>query len=328
VSAAAPDIRRPFGRIEAWFFGPVPVHAMVLNRLILGSVLFLHAASRVPEFGVVYGSASGAWSEPFREFARSMLAPQLAIPLLPVVDALAQLAPEAREPLLVALYAGLLASSLAFTLGLHTRPAGCVALALHMLFVAVHPFADWSWARMVAPFSFYCILSRAGDYASLDAWRRRRRGHRPLPSGRAPAWPMRLLQIHVAAMYFHAGFARIDDPGWLRGDVLFEALAQTLFGRFDLELVQWKPAFARLSRAVFLLEPAATFLLWIPGVRTLCALALLAMHLVLELLTQVGWWNYIMIAGLLAFLPPAWLARLLPGVPPPAAALTRPGAPR
>jgi hypothetical protein len=129
-------------------------------------------------------------------------------------------------------------------------------------------------------------------------------------------------------MYFHAGFARIDDPGWLQADVLYEALAQTLFSRFDLDLHLWRPALTLLSRAVFLLEPAAAVLLWAPWTRTLCALALLSMHLVLELLTNVGWWNYVMLPGLLAFLPPAWLAWLLPGVPPAAAALrdeARPG---
>jgi len=314
----------PAAALERWFLGRVPVHAMVLNRIILGGVLFLHAAFRIPEFGVLYGSSSAAWSAPYRDFVRDMLAPQIPLPLLPVVSLLAKLEPEPRQLLLLGLYAGLLVSSLAFALGLRSRSAGCVALVLHLLFHAIHPFADWSWARLVAPFTIYCILSRAGDYASLDARSRRRRGG-AAPSGWVPAWPMRLLQIHVAAMYFHAGFARIDDPGWLQGDVLYEALAQTLFSRFDLDLELWRPALALLSRAVFLLEPLAAVLLWVPWTRTLCALALLSMHGVLELLTNVGWWNYVMLGGLLAFLPPIWLARLLPGVPPAAAALSRAG---
>jgi len=311
----------PAGPVERWFLGLVPVHAMVLNRIILGGVLFLHAAFRIPEFGVLYGGSSAAWSAPYRDFVRDMLAPQIPLPLLPVVSLLAKLEPEPRQLLLLGLYAGLLVSSLAFALGLRTRAAGWLCLALHLLFYAIHPFADWSWARLVAPFTLYCILSRAGDYASLDARSRRRRGVAAPSGGWVAAWPMRLLQIHVAAMYFHAGFARIDDPGWLQGDVLYEALAQTLFSRFDLDLQLWRPALALLSRGVFLLEPAAAVLLWVPRARTLCALALLGMHLVLELLTNVGWWNYVMFAGLLAFLPPGWLAALLPGVPPGRAAL-------
>jgi hypothetical protein len=41
------------------------------------------------------------------------------------------------------------------------------------------------------------------------------------------------------------------------------------------------------------------------------------MHAILELLTNVGWWNFVMGAGLLSFLPPRWLARLLPWLPRP-----------
>jgi hypothetical protein len=63
---------------------------------------------------------------------------------------------------------------------------------------------------------------------------------------------------------------------------------------------------------VFLLEPLAAFLLFVPRVRTLCALALIAMHVILEVLTNVGWWNFIMIAGLLTFLPAPWQSGLLP----------------
>lgn len=303
-------------RVEDWFLAPAPVQVMVLNRIILGSVLFLHALSRAPEFPRLYGAASATWSAPYRQWVDSVLAPDLARALLELVSVLAQLAPGSREVLLMAGYALLLASTLAFALGLFTRVAGVTAVALHMLFVAIHPLAHYGWASMVAPFTLYVVLSRAGDYVSLDDWRRRRRGVGPPLNNMAPAWPMRLLQIHVAAMYFHSGFARIDDPLWLEGQALFEALARTLFTRLTFDLHMWSPALMLLTWAVFLLEPLAALFLWIPRLRTLCALALIAMHVVLEILTNVGWWNFIMISGLLAFLPVSWVTRLLPGWPP------------
>ena len=303
-------------RVEDWFLGPVPVHVMVLNRFILGGLLLLHALSRLPEFGLLYGSPSGAWSSAYREFVSTFLAGDLSQLQLGIVSGLEQLEPEPRQLLLMILYGCRLASSMAFALGLFTRTTGCIAVALHLLFVTIHPLAHYGWARMAAPFSLYVVLSHAGDYASIDAWRRRRRRHGPPASGRVPAWPMRLLQIHLVAMYFHTGFARIDDPAWLQGQVLFEALARTIFTRFTFDLHAWRLELLLLSYAVFALEPAAVVLLWIPRVRTLCALALIAMHVTLEILTNVGWWNYIMVGGLLAFLPPPWTTRLLPRIPP------------
>jgi hypothetical protein len=286
---------------------------MVANRIVLGGVLFLHAASRVPEFGILYGGDAGVWSAGYRELVASFLAQDLAAPAVWLASLLAEMDPASRGLLLVLAYGLLLASSLAFTVGFCTRILGSVAIALHLLFLAIHPLAHYGWAQVMAPLTLCVVLSRAGEFRSVDAWRKMRRLGASIPSALVPAWPMRLLQVHVAAMYFHTGFARIDDPDWLRGEVLFEALTRVLFTRFTLDLEFFMPALLLLSYSVFLLEPLAAFVLFLPKLRTLCALALIAMHLILEILTNVGWWNYIMIGGLLAFLPQPWVARLLPG---------------
>jgi hypothetical protein len=299
-------------RVDDWFLGLVAVHPMVLNRIVLGGVLCLHALSRIPEFGVLYGSASGSWSRPYREFVDGFVAGDLAAPALWITAWLSNAGADVRQAVMVVLYGLLVASSLGFAVGLWTRVAGTTAIALHLLFLAIHPFAHYGWASMMAPFTLYVVFSRAGDHWSIDALRKRNVDSSWRPSLEVPAWPMRLLQVHVAAMYFHTGFARIDDPDWLRGEVLFEALTRTLFSRFTLDLDLFLPALLFLSYAVFLLEPLAAILLWIPRLRTLCALALIAMHVCLEILTNVGWWNYIMIGGLLTFLPPSWVGRLLP----------------
>jgi len=248
----------------------------------------------------------------YRNLVASFMAQDLAAPALWITSLLADVAPGPRDAMLVVLYGILLGSSLSFMVGFSTRVAGATAIALHLLFLAIHPLAHYGWASMMAPFTLYVVLSRAGEFHSVDALRRRRRERTPQPDAGVPAWPMRLMQVHVAAMYFHTGIARIDDPDWLRGEVLFEALTRTLFSRFTIDLEFLMPALLLLSYAVFLLEPLAALLLWIPRLRTLIALALIAMHVCLEILTNVGWWNYVMIGGLLTFLPPPWVAQLLP----------------
>ena len=89
--------------------------------------------------------------------------------------------------------------------------------------------------------------------------------------------------------------------------MLFELLNHPMHSRLPLGWLAFRAPFEALTYVVLLLEPAAALLLWIPRVRVLCALALIAMHLTLELFTNVGWWNHLALAGLLAFLPSSWL---------------------
>lgn len=67
-----------------------------------------------------------------------------------------------------------------------------------------------------------------------------------------------------------------------------------------------------------LLEPNAAIGMWIPKVGVLLAYSLIAMHFGLELLNNIGWWSYIMVPGLLTFVPRSHLTAIfarLPGGP-------------
>jgi len=59
------------------------------------------------------------------------------------------------------------------------------------------------------------------------------------------------------------------------------------------------------------LEVSAPILIWIRGVGKWVALALIGFHLILEVSSTVGWWNFVMIAGIVNFLPVAWLRPVL-----------------
>lgn len=216
--------------------------------------------------------------------------------------------------LIVALYALLLLSSLAFTAGLFTRTSGAVALVLHVLFCARNPLPFWGWHAMLPPFLAYVLLADCGGSLSVDAWLRARRDGvvdrwRAMTTG--PAWPLRLLQVHVAAMYAVAGLSRLDDPMWLAGDGLYVALQNLIFGRLAIEWSGLRPALALFSLYAFVIEPLAPFTLWLRRVGPYVALGLIALHVGIEVLTTVGYWNFVLIGGLGAFCKPAWLHRVL-----------------
>jgi hypothetical protein len=124
------------------------------------------------------------------------------------------------------------------------------------------------------------------------------------------------MQINICGMYAVAGWSRIDSPGWLEGKMMFEALTNTLFARFAIDWHAYRGLLVVPAYAVMILEPAASILLWIRPLAPWVALGLIAMHVGLELLTQVGMWNFLMIGGLLCFLSPAWSRNALERVTP------------
>jgi hypothetical protein len=281
------------------------MYAMVANRMILGGSLLGFYLFRLPDFGTIYGAGSIAWFPLFRAFERVYWEP----PLAPVPDWIAR---HGLQGYTWVLYAILLVSAVCFCAGFRTRAAGVTLLVLHKTFGAINAEVSWGWSEVITSLLLYTILAPSGRWYSVDAWLARRRGRAvSSPECVAPAWPLRLMQINVCTMYAVAGFSRIDNPDWHQGKMLYDALSNMSYARLALDWRPFLPVLKILSWAVFLLEPAATLLLWIPPLARWTALALIAMHVGLELLTNVEWWNYMMIGGLLTFLPPAWVRAML-----------------
>jgi len=289
-------------RIERWLFDPRPMQAMVAARILLGAIVLGSYLIRLPDFSLLYGANSVAWFSVYRQYVAGYWQPVLE----PLVELVARYGLQDRAWIAFGL---LLLSALSFCVGYRTRLAGATAFVLHNFFWAVNPDTSWGWPLMLSSFLLYVTLAPSGRHFSIDAWiRSRRAGGSPTghAAWSAPAWPLRLLQVNVCTMYLVAGWSRIDDPGWLDGIMLIEALTNPS-ARIATDWLRFQPILRLLSYAVFVLEPLAPFGLWPRRTRTLFALSLIAMHLGLELLVDVGWWNYVMIAGLLTFLPVAWL---------------------
>jgi hypothetical protein len=212
------------------------------------------------------------------------------------------------------LYALALACALCFAVGYRTRTTGWIVWGIHFYFYKLRlPLAYWGWPALMQAYMAYVLLSRAGDYCSVDAWLRRRKDGSeapPISQWRAPAWPLRLLQVHLTAMYAAVGISRLDSSGWYAGHTVFTAVTMALHSKLVIDWMPFKPLLSAATWFVYVLEPAAVFGLWVPRVATWFAYALLAMHFGLELVTNVGWWGFVVIPGLLAFVPPSHLEAL------------------
>lgn len=211
------------------------------------------------------------------------------------------------------LYGALLCAGLLFAVGLLTRPMGLLLAALHVVFAARQPYLTMGWAQLYPAFVVYLALAPSGQDWSVDAWLARRKD----PAFRAPEtltpWALRLLQVHVIAMYAMAGWPRFVAGAWLHGETVLHAAADTRFGRWGLDWHALQPLLAVATYYALFIEPAATLLLPLRATRRWCALGLLALHLGIELVADVGMWQFMMAGAVCAFLPDEWF-RWIPGL--------------
>lgn len=305
---------RIWNALEDFFFAPRAIHALVLARIIFGASLFLCYVNRLPDLLALYGPegllgpelashadtqdlyGSAPLFEAWTELIRGLVAPPSA----------------AGVQLLTGL---LLASSLGFALGFFTRTSGVIALALHHFFVvSLAPYSYWGWAVHIQALMAYVILAPTGRFLSLDEWwARRRHGGEAIPLHEwiAPAWPLRLVQLHTCTMYAVTSWGRIDDSGWIAGEAVFDSVTVALHAKFAMNWQLLKPLLSAGTYAALVLESLAPVCLWLSRVGPVWAYLLIGMHATLELTTNLGWWSQIMIASLLSFVPPAQLEALL-----------------
>lgn len=286
-------------RLERWWFAPRPIDALAGARVVLASVLWIAYAQRFPLRLDLFGPEGiGGAGLASRVPALPPFHPGIAPPL----DLLRLVSSDAA---VTGLYLALLVALASFAIGWRTRLAGAIAFALHLLFWTRNPLAFAGWAGFVNGPLLYVALAPVGRRLSVDAWLRRRRGLPPLPR-LVSGWPLRLLQIHVCAMYAVAGWSRLDKPDWLDGSLVEIALTSALSSRFAFDWSALAPVLRAVTWGSLALEGLAPILLWPRATRRPWAGALVLLHAGLALLLHVEvWaWSAVMIAGLLAFLLP------------------------
>lgn len=298
------------GKLEQFFFAPIAFRGLYVMRAAFGAIALFYYLRLLPHAQALFGP-SGLGGH-----ATAARWPTFPLPVPENFDRFTWLREVTSPGAVWVLYGVLLLAAAAFMLGLFSRVAGLALVVLHVGFTARQALLPVGWTQLYPAFVLYLTLAPSGGAWSLDSWRLGagrpgRWSYEGLPTF-AP-WSLRLLQVHVIAMYATAGWPRLSAAAWLQGETVLHAVADTRFGRWDLDWWSLRGALTAATYFAFAIEPAATLLLPFKATRRYCALGLLALHLGIELMADLGMWQFTMGAAVLAFLPDEWF-RFVPGL--------------
>ncbi len=159
---------------------------------------------------------------------------------------------------------------------------GVMALVLHCLFAVRSNLSYWGWGIMITPYliyTFFGITKKSG-----------------------PIWPVRLLQLNIATLYLDVVLNRIGDVAWGNGNMLYETLNQSMFFRFPISWDSFVIMLKAMTYGGLAIEIVAPFCLMTGFFRRPVLVLLILFHVCLEVLTNVGFWNIMLIPSFLVFL--------------------------
>lgn len=126
----------------------------------------------------------------------------------------------------------------------------------------------------------------------------------PATETSANAWPLRLLQVEMTAIYFSSAFMKVAGATWREGTALYYvARSDDVFGRFWLPDALFETLWVvkLCTWTVLAVEIFIPFGLWVPRLRPVALFFAIALHLAIEYSMNLFLFQWLMLAGLIAF---------------------------
>jgi hypothetical protein len=353
---APPARRGPLTVLVDFWARPLPAAPLALFRIALGSVLLLSCLSNLlPRLSVYAGSdpllpqealVHEGYDWPRRTGRVCLLTGAVGPEWLQTrVDGLlgkdgvrAWLEWGARPANVYRMFGLWLLALALMTVGFWTRTATVAAWLLTMTFNTRFAWLNNGGDSVSRAGVFYLMFAQAGAAWSLDAFFRRRRLRRAgLAEGPVlvPAWPVRLLQIQLAMIYFFTGLAKVvsgwpdTNAGtftdkllghdWFNGSAVYWVLNDISLNRVPYHVLPLPLPLCRLlSWGTLIFELGFPLLVLFRGTRFWLLLGGVAFHLGIWVHTEVGFfspvslcWYALFLSGPAAEAILGWPGRLL-----------------
>jgi hypothetical protein len=196
-----------------------------------------------------------------------------------------------------------LSALLAF-LGLLTRVAVPVSMLCLVLLHRRNPYMLFGADMVLFDIGLWLMFLRCDRVWSVDEWLRRRRGR--AASRVIPLWPLRVIQIQVALIYFRTAMAKLATEPWQDGSAVYYAL-HALGNDVFPQVMEHKLLLTLLTYATLAVEFSFPVLVFWRPTRWLAILSAMLVHVGIDLLMAIRLFGPVMYAGLAAFvLPEEW----------------------
>jgi hypothetical protein len=205
----------------------------------------------------------------------------------------------------------LVAAGVATAVGWRTRLSSVVAVLCVLALQRSNPSVFNSGDLLLRQIGIAVALSPAGLVWSLDARRRSRGWSAPVPL-RAP-WAMRLLQVQLCLGYALSAWAKARGSTWHEGTALALSLRIEDLQRFAPPELLFEQAVTLnvLTWATLAFEAVFGILVWNRVLRPWVLAVGVAFHLGIDLLLDVGFFSYAIIAVYVTWLPASRLEQLV-----------------
>lgn len=278
---------------QRFWFEPVDTSTLAVLRIVIGLVTLGWTLSLAPDLAAFFGPHGILPVSPEPSWTFSVLGTSPSMTLV------------------VALYCVLLVAALCLTVGFGTRIAAVVVWLLLLSFERRNFLISNAGDTLLRLDAFYLMLAPAGAALSVDRWLRHRDRFWEFP--RRAAWPVRLIQIQLCAMYLFAVWAKVRGTQWNDGTAVSYAMRVGDLTRFPAPhfLTDNLTIVNLLTYGTLALELSLAVLVWNRKLRPWLLLAGIAMHLSIEFGILVGFFSITVIASYIAWVSPETMTRLV-----------------
>lgn len=194
-------------------------------------------------------------------------------------------------------------TAICLLVGYIPRLSAALAWAMSIAVMNVNPYLHNSGDNVRTITLFYLMLSPCAAAWSIKTFAARRKTGQDEPVY-VPAWPVRLLFVQLALIYFLNGIYKLSGSEWRDGQIMYSVLANLAWTRFSFAEVSWPTwAIQAMTWSTMVFELGFPLWMMIPRVRVLAACVGVLFHLGTAVLLQLGPFPLYMICLYLPLVP-------------------------